>query len=49
MRTDSRDRFGTNLEKDIQKEVKNMLTEAGLHKIKFSKNAPYWCATGIKK
>ena len=50
MRTDSRDRFGTNLEKRYtKKQIKNMLTEAGLYKIKFSKNAPYWCATGFKK
>ncbi len=50
MRTDSRDRFGTNLEKRYtKKQIKNMLKEAGLYKIKFSKHAPYWCATGFKK
>jgi SAM-dependent methyltransferase len=50
MRTDSRDRFGTNLEKRYtKKEIENMLKNAGLYKIKFSNNAPYWCATGFKK
>ena len=50
MRTDSRDRFGTNLEKRYtKKQIKNMLKKAGLYKIKFSKNAPYWCAVGLKK
>ncbi len=50
MRTDSRDRFGTNLEKRYsKKQIKKMLENAGLNKIKFSENAPYWCAVGFKK
>lgn len=50
MRTDSRDRFGTNLEKRYsKKEIKTMLKNAGLYKIKFSKNAPYWCVIAFKK
>ena len=50
MRTDSRDRFGTNLEKRYtKKQIQIMLKKAGLYKIKFSKNAPFWCAVGIKK
>ena len=50
MRTDSRDRFGTYLEKRYsKKQIKIMLKKAGLHKIKFSKNAPFWCAVGFKK
>ncbi len=50
MRTDSRDRFGTYLEKRYtKKEIKNMLEKAGLRNIKFSKKAPYWCAVGFKK
>jgi len=50
MRTDSRDRFGTSLEKRYtKKQVQDMLKKAGLHKIKFSKTAPYWCAVGFKK
>ena len=50
MRTDSRDRFGTNLEKRFtKKEIIQMLKKAGLYKIKFSNNAPYWCAIGFKR
>ena len=50
MRTDSRDRFGTYLEKRYsKKQIRIMLKKAGLHKIKFSKNAPFWCAVGFKK
>ena len=50
MRTDARDRFGTNLEKRYtKKQVENMLKKAGLYKIKFSKKAPYWCAVGFTK
>ena len=50
MRTDSRDRFGTNLEKRYtKKQIIDMLKKAGLHRIKFSNNAPYWCAIGFKK
>ena len=50
MRTDSRDRFGTNLEKRYtKKQIIDMLKKAGLYRIKFSNNAPYWCAIGFKK
>ena len=50
MRTDSRDRFGTYLEKRYSKEqIKTMLKKAGLNRIKFSKSAPFWCAIGFKK
>jgi ubiquinone/menaquinone biosynthesis C-methylase UbiE len=50
MCTDSRDRFGTPLEKRFsRKEIKIMMEEAGLIDIIFSNNAPYWCAVGIKK
>ena len=50
MRTDSRDRFGTYIEKRYsKKQIKVMLKKAGLYKIKFSKNAPFWCAVGLKK
>ena len=50
MRTDSRDRFGTNLEKRFSKsEIKVMLEKSGLYKIKFSEKAPFWCAIGYKK
>jgi len=50
MRTDSRDRFGTPLEKRFTRdEIKLMMNEAGLEKVRFSSKAPYWCAIGIKK
>ena len=51
MRTDSRDRFGTSLEKRYtKKQIFNMLHKAGLHRIKFSqKTHLYWCAVGFKK
>ena len=49
MRTDSRDRFGTPLEKRFTKlEIKDMMKRSGLIKIRFSKNAPYWCVVGHK-
>ena len=49
MRTDSRDRFGTPLEKRFsKKEIQTMMENAGFKNIKFSKEAPYWCAVGIK-
>ena len=50
MRTDALDHFGTRLENRFtQKEIKEMLEDAGLIDIKFSDIAPYWCAIGIKK
>ena len=50
MRTDSRDRFGTFVEKRYsKKQIQAMLKKAGLYKIKFSRNAPFWCAVGLKK
>ncbi len=50
MRTDSRDRFGTPLEKRFtRKEIAFMMETAGFKNIRFSDNAPYWCAVGIKK
>lgn len=50
MRTDSRDRFGTPLERRFTKvEIKLMMENAGLEKVKFSEGAPYWCAVGTKK
>ena len=49
MRTDSRDRFGTPLERRFTKnEIYTMLTLAGLRDLRFSENAPYWCAVGYK-
>lgn len=50
MRTDALDRFGTILEQRFsKKEIKKMMKNAGLEKIIFSDNAPYWCALGFKK
>ena len=49
MRTDSRDRFGTPLEKRFKKhEITAMMESAGLGSIVFSERAPYWCAVGRK-
>ena len=49
MRTDSRDRFGTPLEKRFTKmEILEMLEKAGLENIEFSNTAPFWCAVGMK-
>jgi ubiquinone/menaquinone biosynthesis C-methylase UbiE len=50
MRTDSLDRFGTQLEQRFTKiEIENMMSAAGLTEIKFSSSVPFWCAVGIKK
>ncbi len=50
MRTDSRDRFGTPLEKRFTRsEIKSMMLAAGLNDIHFSENFPFWCAVGKKK
>lgn len=49
MRTDSRDRFGTPLEHRFKRDqIKQMMEAAGLGEVRFSENAPYWCAVGIK-
>ena len=49
MRTDSRDRFGTPLEKRFTRsEIASLMQEAGLRKITFSENFPFWCAVGRK-
>lgn len=50
MRTDSRDRFGTPLEKRFTRsEIEKMMVKAGLEEIHFSENFPFWCAVGKKK
>ena len=50
MRTDDLDRFGTRIEKRFSKdEILKMMEIAGLEKIIFSKNAPFWCAIGYAK
>jgi ubiquinone/menaquinone biosynthesis C-methylase UbiE len=50
MCTDALDRFGTRLEKRFKKDqVLSMMEKAGLERIKFSKNMPFWCAVGFRK
>lgn len=50
MRTDSRDRFGTPLEKRYSKrEISEMMKQAGLVKIKFKNTTPFWTVLGYKK
>jgi len=49
MRTDSRDRFGTPLEKRFSRsEIHEMMEMAGFSEIRFSDRSPYWCAVGIR-
>jgi SAM-dependent methyltransferase len=49
MRTDSRDRFGTPLERRFTRdEVVRMMQAAGLVRIEVAKGAPFWCALGYK-
>jgi SAM-dependent methyltransferase len=49
MRTDSRDRFGTPLERRFSREqIAGMMEAAGLIDVRFSERAPYWCAVGIR-
>lgn len=50
MRTDSRDRFGTPLEQRFDRgQIESMMLAAGLRDVRFSEQAPYWCAVGIKR
>jgi SAM-dependent methyltransferase len=49
MRTDSRDRFGTPVERRFRAdEISEMMAEAGLVDVRFSPAPPYWCAVGIR-
>jgi len=49
MRTDSRDRFGTPLERRFTRvEIVELLERGGLERIMISNRAPYWCAVGYK-
>lgn len=49
MRTDALDRFGTRLEQRFSRaEIRAMLEQAGLRDIRFSENAPYWCAVAFR-
>lgn len=49
MRTDAYDRFCTSLEQRFtRQQIEQMLAEAGFNEIRFSDNAPYWCAVARK-
>ena len=50
MRTDSRDRFGTPLEKRFTRDkINEMMVESGLKDIQFFDKMPFWCVIGYKK
>lgn len=50
MRTDALDRFGTRLEhRFTARQVTDMMTQAGLERIRFSESGPFWCAVGYKR
>ncbi len=50
LRTDALDRFGTRLEQRFTKEqIKEMMISAGLDRIQFREDEPYWCAVGYKE
>ena len=49
MRTDALDRFGTRMEHRFTKEaIESMMREAGLERIRFADEAPFWCGIGYK-
>jgi hypothetical protein len=42
--------FGTRLEQRFsKKQIQQMMEEAGLEKVEFSENIPYWVAVGYKR
>ncbi len=49
MRTDALDRFGTKLEKRFtREEIRRMMVNSGLERIRFSDKEPFWCALGFR-
>ena len=49
MRTDAYDRFCTRLERRFTRnQIEQMLLNAGFENIRFSDEAPFWCAVGTK-
>jgi SAM-dependent methyltransferase len=49
MRTDALDRFGTRVEfRYTRDEIQRMLEASGFERIRFSEEAPYWCALGYR-
>jgi ubiquinone/menaquinone biosynthesis C-methylase UbiE len=50
MRTDALDRFGTSLERRFTRaEIGAMMDGAGLERVTFSRDVPFWCAVGYKR
>ena len=50
MRTDALDRFGTRLEQRFTRtQIKTMMERAGLERVEFSTNQPFWCAVGYRR
>ena len=50
LRTDALDRFGTRLEKRFtRKQITHMMVAAGLERIAFRDEEPFWCALGYKE
>ncbi|MDQ2901615.1 MAG: class I SAM-dependent methyltransferase [Acidobacteriota bacterium] len=50
MRTDALDRFGTKVEQRFTaRQIREMMTEAGLERIAMRDGEPFWCAVGFKK
>jgi SAM-dependent methyltransferase len=50
MRTDALDRFGTRLEQRFtRRQIQELMESAGLTRIRFSEEAPYWCAVGFRR
>ena len=50
MRTDALDRFGTRLEQRFtRQQIVKMMTDAGLERISFSDDVPFWCAVGYRR
>lgn len=50
MRNDALDRFGTRLEwRFTRMEVEQMMLRAGLERVRFHEDWPYWCAVGFKR
>ena len=49
MRTDALDRFGTRVEHRFSRQqIAEMMTAAGLARVQFNDEAPYWCALGYR-
>lgn len=50
MRTDAFDRFATRLEQRFTAvQIRTMMEAAGLERVRFSEQPPYWCAVGYRR